>query len=49
MARKKSQNVIHQLLNVSFQNVTFHFSSQTIGQIGHMVLLPGHKEAGKYE
>lgn len=48
MARKKSWNVTHQLFNVSFQNATYNFSSQTTGQIGHMVL-PGHKEAGKYE
>lgn len=48
MARKKSWNVTHQLFHVSFQNVIYNFSSQTTGQIGHMVLLE-HKEAGKYE
>lgn len=48
MARKKSWNATHQLSSVSFHNVTYNFSSQTTGQIGHMVL-PGHEEAGRYE
>lgn len=47
-AIKKSWNVTHWLLNISFQSITYNFSSQTTGQIVHMVS-SGLQEAGKYE